>query len=332
MMHKSLISILCNCLLCLATNVLAQDSHFSQFYANRLNLNPAWAGVGEENRVFINYRNQYPGIGSIYKTYTLSYDQYVENLHGGLGLSFSNDVQGSGAMNQMVFSSMYSYHFKASRSLSFSGGIQAAAISRTVVSSGFEFADQYDPATGTVNQGGGSESYPNSSSFFPDFSFGAAGFHNEFYGGVSLFHVLKPFQSPNKSEESRLPRKFTLFAGTYIPVYERRLGKEVLKLNPNVIYIQQKDLSQLVYGLESVYKSKYIAGLWLRQNLGLKYSSLIVSGGVVFDTMRLRYSYDAQFSHPTIQIPRLGAHEISLILLVADNKKIKHKAIKCPKI
>ncbi len=316
----------------LVSNTDAQDAYFSQFYANRLLLNPGMAGIGGEKRAFINYRNQYPSLGSIFKTYTLSYDQHVDALQGGLGFSLVNDVQGSGAMNQLSFSAMYSYQVKAGRFLSLSGGIMATGISRHINASGFQFGDQYDATTGTVNPTGGSETYGDINKIFPDFTAGIASFYKSFYGGISLSHLLKPYQSESNLPESRLPRKLTLFAGTYIPVYEKRLGKEVLQLNPNFIYIQQKDLNQVIYGIEALYKNRYFGGAWIRQNLGLNYSALIFSGGISFDNFRLRYSYDAQFSSPTVYIPVMGAHEISMVIAFSGKKKNSHKAIKCPKI
>jgi type IX secretion system PorP/SprF family membrane protein len=260
--------------------------------------------------------------------------QYVNKLNGGLGISLSNDVQGSGAISQMSFSALYSYHFKAGRFLSFAGGLQAGGISHSISPSKFKYGDQFDPgATGNWNPGLGSEKgYPDITKIFPDFSTGIAGFYKKSYAGISLFHLLKPYQSESTNAESRLPRKISIFAGTYLSVYEKRLGKEVLQLNPNFIYIQQKNLSQMIYGLETLYKEKYVAGIWLRQNLGFKYSALIFSGGILLDKIRLRYSYDGQFSPPSVQIPRMGSHEISIIIALDQNKKIKHKAIKCPKI
>jgi hypothetical protein len=64
-MRRLKVLILFACLLCVAEKGSAQDVFFSQFYANRLYLNPAWAGIGGEKRIFLNYRNQYPGIGSM---------------------------------------------------------------------------------------------------------------------------------------------------------------------------------------------------------------------------------------------------------------------------
>jgi type IX secretion system PorP/SprF family membrane protein len=331
-MHKLKALLIFVCLFFLAEKGWSQDSFFSQFYANRLNLNPAWAGIGEEKRLFLNYRNMYPGIGSVFKTYTVSYDQYVEKISGGLGFYLSNDVQGSNAINQISFSAMYSYQIKAGRFLSFSGGIQAGGAYRSLNSSDFRFLDQWDPINQSPTLTGSEGQYPNVSKIFPDFSTGVTGYYRQSYGGISMSHLLKPYQNDNQNPESRLPRKLSLFAGTYIPVYERRLGKEVLQLNPNFIYIQQKNFSQLIYGLESLYKGKYVGGLWLRQNLGIKFSALIFSAGISFDNIRLRYSYDRQFSGPTVQLPRMGSHEISMIITFDQKKKINHKAIKCPKI
>ncbi len=45
----------------------AQDAHFSQYYANPLYLNPAFAGSDICPRVTLNYRNQKPVIG-VYQT------------------------------------------------------------------------------------------------------------------------------------------------------------------------------------------------------------------------------------------------------------------------
>ena len=59
----------------------AQDAHFSQYYANPIYLNPAFAG-SKVSDVHTNYRNQYPELG-VYQTYSASYDQYVDKLNGG---------------------------------------------------------------------------------------------------------------------------------------------------------------------------------------------------------------------------------------------------------
>jgi hypothetical protein len=78
--------------------------------------------------------------------------------------------------------------------------------------------------------------------------------------------------------------------------------------------------------------NQVLAGVWVRQNLGIRFSSLIFSVGYVTNNFSLRYSYDYQLSSPTVKLPIMGAHEISLILTPEGDKKKKRRAIKCPKI
>ena len=302
-----------------------QDPTFSQFYTNRLYMNPAWAGL-DEKRFFINYRNQYD---NAYVTYSASYDQYIEPIHGGLGFLIMNDVQGSGSINQLSLSSIYSYHIKINRSLTINGGLQASFVQRKLNASKFVFGDQINPATGEIT--GGSENYGDFKTAFPDFSTGFAAFYKKIYMGLGIFHLLTPVQSISSDTDARLPRKFVFNIGGFFPVYEKRFGKEVLQLNPNLIYLRQKNLEQLCYGLEVLVQNRYSAGLLIRQNLGIRYSALIFTGGFIYNNLRFRYSYDAQLSTPTINFTTKGAHEISLIVAIAENKKNSHKAIKCPK-
>ena len=69
----------------------AQDPQFSQFYANPLYLNPAFAGSERCPRLSLSYRNQWPAFGSTYVTYNIAYDQYWHALRGGVGIYLMDD-------------------------------------------------------------------------------------------------------------------------------------------------------------------------------------------------------------------------------------------------
>ena len=310
----------------------SQDVSFSQFYSNPLYLNPSLAGVERDiRRIIINYRNQWPATGKTYRTYCASYDQYIEDLHGGVGFRFFNDIQGNGTLMQYAMSLDYSYHLQVTRELSLNAGFEASFVQRSIKTGGFIFEDMIDPSTGQVSIAT-SESYYSFNTAFPDFTVGFAGFYRNYYGGVSMAHLLKPYGSQSSDENSRIPRRITVFAGAFIPVYEKRLGKEVVQVNPNIIYQQQNSFSQLNYGVEGLIENQFVAGIWMRQNLGIRINSLIFSGGYVTRSFRIRYSYDRHLSAPDVNLPVLGAHEISLIVTLGNVKKIKHRAIKCPKI
>ena len=98
--------------------VKAQDPAFSQFFANPLYLNPAMAGTNICPRISLNHRNQWPGIGKTYVTYSASYDQYVEKLGGGLGFAIAKDVAGAGNLNTTHISAAYAYRLKINKKLS----------------------------------------------------------------------------------------------------------------------------------------------------------------------------------------------------------------------
>ena len=99
MMKKILFHLCFSLLIGFNNDIKAQDPAFSQFFANPLYLNPAMAGTNICPRVSLNHRNQWPGIGKTYVTYSASYDQYVDKLGGGLGFSVAKDVAGAGNLN-----------------------------------------------------------------------------------------------------------------------------------------------------------------------------------------------------------------------------------------
>ena len=59
-----------------------------------LYLNPAFAGTNVCPRVNLNYRDQWPGIGRTYVTTSVSWDQHIESIGGGLGIAVSQDRAG----------------------------------------------------------------------------------------------------------------------------------------------------------------------------------------------------------------------------------------------
>ncbi len=66
----------------------AQDPQFSQFYANPLYLNPAFAGGALAPRVMMNYRNQWPGLAANYVTTSFAVDHYFANANSIIALPF----------------------------------------------------------------------------------------------------------------------------------------------------------------------------------------------------------------------------------------------------
>src|ERR1041384_6550535 len=77
----------------------AQDPQFTQFYANPLYLNPAFAGNARCPRICMNYRNQWPLLSGRYVTYSISTDAHVDALAGGVRILVTTDDQAHGTLN-----------------------------------------------------------------------------------------------------------------------------------------------------------------------------------------------------------------------------------------
>src|SRR5438045_6315874 len=80
------------------SDVKAQDPQFTQFYANPLYLNPAFAGTARCPRICMNYRNQWPNLSGNYVTYSFSGDLHLDPMAGGLGLLITTDDQAHGTL------------------------------------------------------------------------------------------------------------------------------------------------------------------------------------------------------------------------------------------
>ncbi len=331
MIHRSLMSLLI--LVILSGSGRAQDPVFSHFYSNGIHLNPAWAGVEGPTKVFLGYRNQWPSTGSSYVTYQASYDQYIEKLHGGIGVRVLNDRQGDGAFNTFDFAAMYTYQFQVSRWLHVSGGIQAGMGQQAFNydPQKFIFGNMIDPVSGGTLSAYQPEEINSYSEFYPDFATGVTAFYKGIYGGLAVHHLLKPVITDKNDPSGFIPRRFTAHIGAIIPIMDKSIGRELLELSPNLVFIQQQNIQQINYGLEVIYRG-VMGGVWLRHDMVFNYGDIIFSAGYSTSRVRFRYSYDVTMSSPAIRLPNMGAHEFSLLIIYDNlNKRKKHSAIKCPK-
>jgi type IX secretion system PorP/SprF family membrane protein len=317
-------------LLNLPVGMQGQDPVFTHFHANRLIMNPSLAGIEGPWRLFMGYRNQWPNSGSSYITYQASYDQFVDKLGGGLGVRVLNDRQGGGVFNAYNLDLMYAYHFRATRRLSFSGGIQAGVGQRSFDPSSLVFGDMINPVTGAVTPG--LEAMNRYSEIYPDFAVGISAFSGIFHGGIAVHHLLSPVVTNSNDPTGTVARKYTAHLGALVPVMERRTGKELLQLSPGLFIMRQQNVLQINYGLDLVFRD-VIAGIWTRHDLLFNYGNIILSAGYSYGNLRFRYSYDIKLSSPTVRLPNMGAHEFSLVIVNEKTGLRKNRrTIKIPKI
>jgi len=308
----------------------AQDPEFSQFYANPLYLNPAMTGITICPRAVGNYRNQWPGIGKAFNTYSFSYDQYVDALHGGLGLLVTADRAGGGNLNTTTISLMYAYKFNLTSHLQASGAVKGGYYQRRLVWENLRFEDMIDPQNGFTLPT--AEKQPDNLSVgVPDFSAGVfLGYDDLVYGGIAVDHLSQPKIGFYNDNSTILPMKFTVHAGSVISLRTNGSADEdrEFSISPNILYQQQFQFHQLNVGLYLTI-DPFVGGLWFRHNFENP-DAIIPMIGVHYKNLRVGYSYDYTVSK--LKSVSGGAHEVSASWQFPCIEKRRHvRAIKCPR-
>lgn len=313
---KNLYAIITSALLLIQGSVLAQDPEFTQFYANPLYLNPAFAGSNYCPRIALNYRNQWPALSGTFVTYSAAYDQYFRGIHGGFGILATNDQAGEGTIKTSNISAIYSYVQPINRHLSFSVGFQATYAQKTVDWSKLTFGDMIDPRRGFVMQSQETQGITTARNL--DISAGALLYGKKFFVGGAAHHLTEPDEALH-SGPSKLPIKYTGHAGLVIPV-----GNEGdASVSPNILFRKQQDFQQLNLGMY-LQKGSIVGGLWYRAS-----DSFIVLLGVQKDGFKFGYSYDLTVSKLTNRTA--GSHELSVGMnFKCKKKKPRFRPAICP--
>jgi type IX secretion system PorP/SprF family membrane protein len=296
--------------------LFAQDPEFTQFYANPLYLNPAFAGSARCPRICLNYRNQWPNISGTYITYSASYDQHFDKLAGGLGLLVTNDKAGQGTLTTTNASALYSYQLNISREFSMKFGFQATYFQKSIDWSKLTFGDMIDERRGFVYDTKELTALSKKSNV--DLSAGILGYSKRYFFGAAFHHLTQPDEG--FIGVSKLPMKITAHAGAVLPIGDK--GNEIF-ISPNVLYQRQQDFQQLNLGLYVV-RGAIVGGLWYRNQ-----DSFIALIGFQQHFFKVGYSYDLTVSKLTNATA--GSHEISFSLqFECRPKKKKFRTVNCP--
>lgn len=309
-------------LLCLtAGNAYSQDPQFTQFYANPLYLNPAFAGSHGCPRFAMNYRNQWPSLTGNYVTYSASYDQYFKNISGGIGVIGMHDQQGQGTIYTSMLGVIYSYHLKVNRKFSMLFGARASMFNKFLDWDKLTFGDMIDPRRGFIYQTG--DVPRGGSRYFFDASAGFVGYSKSFFFGGAVHHLNRPNESMIVGE-SRLPMRFTGHMGAEIKLGGKSQYNNITSIMPNVIYQYQNGFQEINIGTYVKYGA-FTAGAWFRNR-----DAFILSIGVNTGKFKLGYSYDVTVSRLNNGVSG-GSHEVSLgINLNCKDKPLSFRTISCP--
>jgi len=303
-------------------STFGQDPIFTQFYANPMYLNPAFAGSRVCPRIALNYRNEWPNISGNFVTMAAAYDQKVESLYGGLGLIVLTDNAAKTIKTTRV-SAVYAYNQAITRKFSVNFGAEATYFQKSLDWNKLTFGDMIDARRGFV--------YPTNdiprggTSSGVDFSAGVVGYTEKFFIGFAAHHLTEPNESLMNSVNVPLPRRYTFHAGAVIPLETGmgRYSKSNDFISPNILFTQQGTFQQLNMGLY-VKKNALTGGVWYRNK-----DAFIITLGLESDYVKVGYSYDVTISK--LSLGSGGSHEVSMgFNFACKPKKKTFRTISCP--
>ena len=302
--------------------IYAQDPTFTQFYANPLYLNPAFAGSNKCPRISLNYRNEWPNLSGNYITYSTSYDKYLKNIKGGLGLLATYDQQGKGTISTSMLGLIYSYHLKVNRKFTMLFGARAAYYQKSLDVTKLTFGDMIDPRKGFIYNTG--DILQNASRQFFNASLGVLGFSKNFYAGLALHHINQPNESMITNGTSQQKMRITAHAGATITLVKGARGTKSTSLMPNIIFQYQQGFMEMNIGTYVKY-GNLTFGAWFRNK-----DAFILSLGLQTKSFRVGYSYDITVSKLN-NGTSYGSHEVSMgFNLSCGEKPTAFRSLSCP--
>ena len=306
------------------SNMMAQDPEFTQYYANPLYTNPAFAGAGNGcgGRFVMSYRNQWPSLARTFETYAASFDRHYDNLAGGIGFLVTHDVAGTGLLTTTTASGIYSYELPVNHDLTVRAGVQASFHYKSLDWSILTFSDMIEPRSGFVLPT--NEPQPATSITFPNFSTGILAYTSAYYGGIAIHNLIEPNQSFYKSTApgANLPRRYTVHGGINL-----KYGGSKTTITPNVLFMVQRQFVQTNFGFY-ISRASFVTGLWYRQTRPNS-DALMILIGFKQGAFKFGYSYDVTVSDA--RVAATGSHEITAgIELKCRSRYNRPQMLRCP--
>ena len=229
-----------------------QETHFTQFMYNKLQINPAYAGARGHGSFTGIFRQQWAGFDGAPRTALLSFDTPLLGDRIGLGFTFSNYT--IGVENTYNVTGAYAYNIKISKEASFRFGIQGNLRHQAI--------DFSDPSV-VIRQNNDNSINENETVNQTTGNFGIGLYltYKQLYFGASV-----PFFFPNEigintitATTAEQTSHFYLMAGTLVPISKK------VDIKPSFLlkYVNNAPID-LDFNLSFVYDRRVTAGVSVR--------------------------------------------------------------------
>ncbi|RSK42577.1 PorP/SprF family type IX secretion system membrane protein [Hymenobacter perfusus] len=319
------------------TSLQAQDLYFAQPYANRMQQNPAYAGLLDDYSVTLSYRNQFPTLAGTFQTSQLAADYRFRDQRSAAGLLVNYDRTGGVGYTRFQAGGVYAYHMRLNEQLNLSGGASVNYGLQRVSYGNLLFGDQL--SDDGVEREFSLEVADYQPVHYVTASVGGLLYGERFWVGAAAHHL----NQPNLAfvTQTTLPLRLNLQGGYkvyFAQTTEKQQYREI-SLTPMAGYTRQGGTQRAEIGLYftttpltlgAVYRGLPLPGAMQPQQV------LTAIAGVSVGSFRLGYSYDMSLSRFSSELG--GAHEISLALREFDSleaawrrlKRRNYPTIPCP--
>ncbi|WP_220760471.1 type IX secretion system membrane protein PorP/SprF [Flavobacterium sp. UMI-01] len=265
-----------------------QDSQFTQYMYNTINVNPAYAGSRGAMSIFALHRTQWVGLDGAPVTNAVSINTPLNNSRLGIGVSVINDR--IGPTNENTISADLSYTVPTSETFKLSFGLKATANLFDLDNSKLNPVDQSDPTL------------QNFSKFNPNLGAGVYLHSDKAYVGFSI---------PNFIETNRYDDNEVALSKEKINYY--LIAGYVFDLN-NTIKFKPALLSKIVKGtpLQTDLSANFLFFDKFMLGASYRWSAAIsaMAGFQISDALYIGYGYDRETTN--LNNYNSGSHEIFL--------------------
>lgn len=311
----------------------AQDLIFSQFYNAPLLMNPAFAGTSTTPQFNINSRIQWPGFGTPYKSFSLGYSQFFQNIESGVGFYMNGDDSGNGTLKHLEIGGAYMYRMRLSKNIQMRIGLEIGIDQYSLDWNKLLFSDQIDSANGPILFNGviisSDELQPESlSKTNIDIGTGLLVFSNRWYSGLSIKHLNSPnygFAEKTNSSEVGQPILINFHLGHQLILQQGNNRNKATFLSPSLILAKQGNFYQVNLGVHAQIRN-LLTGVYARHTVRNQ-DSLIFAFGYALDKLKLSYSFDMTIS--SLNLSSGGSHEVGVLISLDKIGKEKSKLNDC---
>jgi type IX secretion system PorP/SprF family membrane protein len=308
----------------------SQDLIFSQFHAVPAQINPALIGTTIAPKFVAGYRNRAPQWPNAYVSYVAMYDQYIDKLNSGIGVSVMHDRHASGIFQVSSIHAQYVYNASISRTFGLRIGVEGGIRQEQLDYNSLIFFDQLHPETGIVWPDGSTRSSaevePGGNTVTNlDVGAGITFYANSFYLGISAKHINTPdfnFLNERSGVDYGLDLRYSAQMGIDIALEKDYRGNIEAFVSPYALYVQQGGSGQLNAGVFGGANRLY-GGLWYRHALENP-DAVIAMLGLRAGLFKIAYSYDfivSELADPSA----VAAHEITITVNFEESERLMNK-------